>query len=93
MGENEVSNPRILVVDDEMIVCESCKPILEEDGYEVETALRGREVIFGEDDMSDLTLSFPCLMKNPKIKNKKGRRIDENLFNPFHAFLFLHFFC
>jgi DNA-binding NtrC family response regulator len=38
-----VSNPRILVVDDEMIVCESCKRILEEDGYEVETALSGRE--------------------------------------------------
>ena len=38
-----MSSPRILVVDDEMIVCESCKRILEEDGYEVETALSGRE--------------------------------------------------
>jgi DNA-binding NtrC family response regulator len=38
-----VSYPRILVVDDEMIVCESCKRILEEDGYEVETALGGME--------------------------------------------------
>jgi len=38
-----VSNPRILVVDDEMIVCESCKRILEEEGYEVETALSGKE--------------------------------------------------
>ena len=36
-------NPRILVIDDEMIVCESCKRILEEDGYEVETALSGME--------------------------------------------------
>ena len=36
-------NPRILVIDDEMIVCESCKRILEEDGYEVETALSGKE--------------------------------------------------
>ncbi len=35
--------PRILVVDDEMIVCESCQRILEEEGYEVETALSGRE--------------------------------------------------
>jgi DNA-binding NtrC family response regulator len=43
MGENGVYSPRILVVDDEMIVCESCKRILEEDGYEVETALSGRE--------------------------------------------------
>jgi DNA-binding NtrC family response regulator len=38
-----VPNPRILVIDDEMIVCESCKRILEEEGYEVETALSGRE--------------------------------------------------
>ncbi len=36
-------NPRILVIDDEMIVCESCKRILEEEGYEVETALSGKE--------------------------------------------------
>jgi DNA-binding NtrC family response regulator len=40
--ESEVSNVRILVVDDEMIVCESCKRILEEE-YEVETALSGKE--------------------------------------------------
>jgi two-component system response regulator YesN len=44
MGENEVPNPRILVVDDEMIVCESCQRILEEEGaYEVEIALSGKE--------------------------------------------------
>jgi DNA-binding NtrC family response regulator len=42
--ELEVSNVRILVVDDEMIVCESCKRILEEEEeYEVETALSGKE--------------------------------------------------
>ncbi len=35
--------PRILVVDDEEIVGESCKRILEEEGYEVETALSGEE--------------------------------------------------
>jgi DNA-binding NtrC family response regulator len=34
-------NPRILVIDDELIVCESCQRILEEEGYEVETALSG----------------------------------------------------
>ncbi len=38
-----MSVPRILVVDDEMIVCESCQRILEEEGYEVETALSGKE--------------------------------------------------
>lgn len=36
-------NPRILVVDDEMIVCESCQRILEEEGFEVEIALSGQE--------------------------------------------------
>jgi DNA-binding NtrC family response regulator len=41
--EQEVSDVKILVVDDEMIVCESCKRILEEEGYEVETALSGKE--------------------------------------------------
>lgn len=38
-----ISSPRILVVDDEMIVCESCQRILEEEGLEVETALSGAE--------------------------------------------------
>lgn len=37
------SSPRILVVDDEMIVCESCQRILEEEGLEVEIALSGAE--------------------------------------------------
>ena len=41
--ESEVPEIRILVVDDEMIVCESCKRILEEERYEVETALSGKE--------------------------------------------------
>src|SRR5574342_19014 len=39
----KVFNPRILVVDDEMIVCESCQRILLEEGYEVEIALSGKE--------------------------------------------------
>ncbi|MCX8117269.1 MAG: sigma-54 dependent transcriptional regulator [Desulfobacterota bacterium] len=37
------SSPRILVVDDEAIVCESCQRILEDEGLEVETALSGAE--------------------------------------------------
>jgi CheY-like chemotaxis protein len=42
VGAISVSVPRILVVD-EKIVCESCQRILEEEGYEVETALGGKE--------------------------------------------------
>jgi len=38
-----VFTPRILVVDDEMIVCESCQRILKEEGYEAEIALSGKE--------------------------------------------------
>lgn len=38
-----VSANRILVVDDEPIVCNSCRKTFEEEGYEVETALSGRE--------------------------------------------------
>jgi len=38
-----VGNPRILVVDDEPIVCESCKRILDEEGYEVDVAFSGQE--------------------------------------------------
>jgi DNA-binding NtrC family response regulator len=45
LEEWKVSSARILVVDDEMIVCESCKRILEEEGYEVEIALSGREAL------------------------------------------------
>ena len=36
-------SPRILVVDDEPIVCESCQRILQEEGYEVECTLSGKE--------------------------------------------------
>ncbi|MDP2971485.1 MAG: sigma-54 dependent transcriptional regulator, partial [Deltaproteobacteria bacterium] len=42
-----MSNPRILVVDDEMVICESCQRILEEEGLEVETVLSGAEA-FGK---------------------------------------------
>lgn len=36
-------SPRILVIDDESIVCESCQRILQEEGYDVECALSGKE--------------------------------------------------
>lgn len=38
-----MQNPRVLVIDDEEIVCESVKRILEEENYEVEIALSGFE--------------------------------------------------
>jgi len=36
---------RILVVDDEAVVCKSCQRILSPEGYEVETALSGQEAL------------------------------------------------
>jgi DNA-binding NtrC family response regulator len=38
-----VYSPRVLVVDDEAVVCESCKRILEEEDYEVECAQNGKD--------------------------------------------------
>jgi DNA-binding NtrC family response regulator len=38
-----VYSPRVLVVDDEVVVCESCRRILEEEDYEVECAQNGKE--------------------------------------------------
>jgi DNA-binding NtrC family response regulator len=43
--EDEMFSPRILVVDDEMIVCESCQRILQEESYEVECVTSGQEAI------------------------------------------------
>ena len=37
------ANPRILVIDDEPVVCRSCRKILSEEGYEVSTVSTGRE--------------------------------------------------
>ncbi|MEW6374348.1 MAG: sigma-54 dependent transcriptional regulator [Thermodesulfobacteriota bacterium] len=60
-----MSNPRILVVDDEMIVCESCQHILEEEGYEVEIALSGREAFKKmEEDHFDIVITD---LKMPEI--------------------------
>ena len=38
--------PKILVVDDEKDVCDTLKDIFIKEGYEVETALSGKEAIF-----------------------------------------------
>ncbi len=63
-------NPRILVVDDEMIVCESCRRILEEDGYEVEIALSGMEAF---DKMK--ANSFDILITDLKMPGMDGMEV------------------
>jgi DNA-binding NtrC family response regulator len=65
-----VSNARILVVDDEMIVCESCKRILEEDGYDVEIALSGMEAF---DKMK--ANSFDILITDLKMPGIDGMEV------------------
>jgi len=37
------TSARILVIDDQRIVCESCRRVLEQEGYEVSTTTEGRE--------------------------------------------------
>ncbi len=60
-----MTNPRILVVDDEPIVCESCQRILEEEGYEVEIALSGQEAF---DKMKESTFDIVITdLKMPTI--------------------------
>jgi DNA-binding NtrC family response regulator len=39
------SNKRVLIVDDESIVCESYKAVLTDEGYSVRTALNGRDAL------------------------------------------------
>jgi len=41
----EPESKRILVVDDEKVVCNSCRKVLELEGYDVRTAMSGREGI------------------------------------------------
>ena len=48
---------KILVIDDEAIVCRSCQRALAEDGYEVSTALTGAEALEKiENDCFDVAL-------------------------------------
>lgn len=65
-----VSNPRVLVVDDEMIVCESCKRILEEEGYEVEMALGGREAFAKMRESA-----FPIVITDLKMPEIDGMEV------------------
>jgi DNA-binding NtrC family response regulator len=44
-GGGRVFNPRILIVDDELIVCESGERILVEEGHTVDIALSGKEAL------------------------------------------------
>jgi DNA-binding NtrC family response regulator len=60
-----VPSARILVVDDEPIVCESCRRILEEEAYEVEIALSGQEAF---DKMKERTFDVVIAdLKMPTI--------------------------
>lgn len=57
------SNAKILVIDDEKVVCESCKKVLAEEGYEVTTSTDGAEGLDqatkGEFDAVLLDLRMP----------------------------------
>lgn len=67
-------NPRVLVVDDEMIVCESCKRILDEDGYIVEIALSGMEAF---EKMKENT--FDVVLTDLKMPGIDGMEVLKTL--------------
>ena len=69
---------KILVIDDEPIVCKSCHRILSEEGYEVRTVHRGKEGIAGLKEKE-----FDIVITDLKIPDISGmdvlRYIKENL--------------
>ncbi|MGB9629808.1 MAG: sigma-54-dependent transcriptional regulator, partial [Thermodesulfobacteriota bacterium] len=66
--------PRILVVDDEEIVCESCKRILEEEGYEVEIALSGEEALHKMKENS-----YDIVITDLKMPGMDGMEVLKNI--------------
>jgi len=42
-GGEMISSGRILVIDDEKVICDSCRKVLEQEGYEVSTTIDGGE--------------------------------------------------
>ena len=73
-----VDKLKILVIDDEPVVCKSCHRILSEDGYEVKTVYRGKEGIAKlEKEVFDIVITD---LKIPDISGMDVLRyIKENL--------------
>ena len=71
---------KILVIDDEKVVCISCKRILEEDGHTVEYVLSGEEgirrAVEGDYELVLLDLQMPDMSGIEVLESIKARRQD-----------------
>jgi len=71
---------KILVIDDEPVVCSSCKRALGEEGYEVETVLGGRDAIeileSREFDLVITDLKMPSISGMDILEHVKKKRPD-----------------
>lgn len=65
---------RILVVDDEKLICEEFRDILEDEGHDVETALNGMEALQKVEDASYDIVFLDVLM--PRME---GREVFEEM--------------
>jgi len=74
-----LARDKILVVDDEPMICKSCKEILEEEGYHVDMANSGTEgVVKALEKVFDLLivdLKMPDLSGMALLKRVKGERL------------------
>ncbi len=70
---------RILVVDDEPMICKSCKEILEDDGYQVELAYSGQEglkkALENVFDLAILDMKMPDMSGMAVLKRIKGEKL------------------
>ena len=65
---------KILIVDDEKVICEAFKEILEEDGYDVQTAANGNEALQKVQQMQYDLVFLDVLM--PRME---GREVFEKM--------------
>lgn len=73
-GAMEQTPAKILVIDDEKSVCLTCRRILEEDGYEVDTVLSGIE------GMEQARLGdYDLVLLDLKMKDINGLEVLENI--------------
>jgi DNA-binding NtrC family response regulator len=68
------SNKRVLIVDDEWIVCESYKAVLTEEGYSVRTALNGRDAL-----AASRSERFDVVLADLKMPDMDGLEVTREL--------------
>ena len=72
---------KILVVDDEPMICKSCKEILEEEGYRVDMAHSGQEgvakALEKAFDLLIVDMKMPDLSGMALLKRIKGEKLRD----------------